>query len=282
MGILVRELIEMGIVQLERGGVEVAGKEAEILYRYLMKLDRVGYLKRWSKTASDREIEQYLELIEKRAARQPLQYITGKADFMGLSFMAREGVLIPRFDTETLAERASEFVDSSTSVLDLCCGSGILGIYLSKHKGAKVTCIDVSEEAVDLTKANADFHGVKIEIKRGNLFEPIKRKKYNIIVSNPPYIPSKDIKNLQIEVRDYEPVLSLDGGNDGLDFYRRIAEEAPKHLKKRGRLMFEIGADQAGEVNKILAETEKFEEAVVHQDLSGRDRVVESVLKGRK
>ena len=165
---------------------------------------------------------------------------------MGLNFKVAEGVLIPRQDTETVVEKASSIFKAikGDALLDMCCGCGCIGIYMARALGAKVTACDISNEAVKLTRQNASAQGMKMEVLSGDLFEPVKKKKYNMIVCNPPYIKSQVIETLMPEVRDNEPREALDGGEDGLDFYRRIIEEAPDHLKKGGALVMEIGYDQ--------------------------------------
>ena len=156
-----------------------------------------------------------------------------------------------------VVEEAEKIAQNKDSVLDLCCGSGIIGIALMKKaagnkKTLKVTSSDMSEEAVALTAENAQLNGVRLEITQGDLFEPIKKKKYDLIVSNPPYIESDVIPTLDVEVKDYDPLTALDGGEDGLDFYRKIIEEAPEHLKKKGRIIFEIGHNQGTAVAELL------------------------------
>lgn len=274
METLVSSLIKMGVKQLTDAGIDTAESEAELLYRFLMKIDRVQYLRRWSQPASDKEIDQYLDLIAERAKRRPLQHIIGSVEFIDIPIVVREGALVPRMDSETVALVATDMAERKDRVLDLCCGSGILGIYIATKKDVKLTAADNSDEAIALTEENASKNGVKIDARKGDLFDAIGRKKYDLIVTNPPYIPSGDIVNLQIEVRDYDPREALDGGEDGLDFYRKIISEAPNHLRKRGRIVLEIGYNQAESVVKLLEETGKFEDIETHKDVGGNDRVV--------
>lgn len=160
------------------------------------------------------------------------------------------------------------------SVLEIGCGTGALSIALAKKCKAKVTAVDINPLACELTKKNAEKNGVKVDVLCGDMYEPVKRKKYHMIISNPPYIKSDEIPFLMPEVKDFEPIEALDGGKDGLDFYRKIVEGASNHLKKNGLLVFEIGHDQGAALTAILAVTEKFAEARIGRDLNGKDRVV--------
>ena len=220
---------------------------------------------------------------------------------MGLEFLVNESVLIPRQDTETLVEDAMGVIAEGTlrgeallvkkkkdwEILDLCCGSGAIGISLAKlSRGAKVTCSDISKDALAVAKKNAGKLGVKVTFQEGNLLIPFKgrfkNKRFDMIISNPPYIKTSVIPTLQREVRDHEPMMALDGGAGGLDFYSRIIADAADCLKKDGVLMFEIGHDQREAVCGLIEETEKFVNVTCLQDLAGRDRIVAAVLKGKK
>lgn len=287
MGVLVSDMIKMAITQLEEVGIENAKGEAEQIYCFLKNYNRTQFFCAWSKEASDIEMENYLNLVGERRKRRPLQHILGSTEFMGYPFVVKENVLIPRIDTEVVVLEALKYVSNKDSVLDLCCGSGIIGISMVKcaaEKGInlKLTSLDVSDDAVALTKQNAQKNQVKADVLKGDLFVPVKRKKYNMIVSNPPYIRSDVIPTLETEVKDYDPLLALDGGEDGLVFYRRIVEEAPNHLKKNGYLVFEIGHDQGMEVAQLMKASEKFENIEISKDLAGNDRIVKGQLKGKK
>lgn len=191
---------------------------------------------------------------ENRLTGAPLQYILGVTCFYGMEFKTDTRALIPRFDTEILAEQAIKTVNKKErpTVLDLCTGSGCIGIAVKKNCDCEVYASDISEEAITLAKENADYNGVEINFKSGSLFAPFKKDKFDIIVCNPPYIPSSDINGLDSEVKDYEPRLALDGGVDGLNFYRDICVQAKKHLKKGGYLLLEVGINQADDVVKML------------------------------
>ncbi len=240
--------------------------------------------------------EKYMELIRRRAERIPLQHITGVQEFMGYTFKVNPHVLIPRQDTETLVTEAAKTIQSTPreklsffeklkgrkewDVLDLCCGSGAVGISLAKIcSNVKVTATDISAEAVETAEANAEDLRVKVRFLTGDMFEPVKGRKFDMIVSNPPYIRTNMISILQEEVKDHEPLNALDGGRDGLDFYRTIVEKAADFLKPEGFLLVEIGHDQGEDLRKMLKDSGKYSPAVVIKDLPGRDRVVKCKLK---
>ncbi len=279
--LLVADIIQMAEKQLKEAKIESAKKEAEELYCHLKHVDRSKFFLEWSEVASDRTCEQYFALVEKRCSRVPLQYITGSREFMGVSLKVKQGVLIPRLDSEVVALAAELKMkeQKGNTLLDLCCGSGALGLALAKRNRIKVTAVDISKEATELTKENATRLGLKIEVIQGDLFQPLKRKKYHMILVNPPYIPTEEIEKLDPEVKDHEPREALDGGADGLNFYRTIVEEAPGHLKKKGWIVFEIGGEQGPSVAQLLEENGHFEQIEISTDLAGRDRVVTARMK---
>ncbi len=274
--LLVADIIKMAEKQLEDAHIHSAKREAEELYCYLKKVDRSRFFLEWSLGATDQTCEQYFDLVSRRCRREPLQHITGSQDFMGFSFKVKPEVLIPRLDSEVVALAAELKLKEikGNRLLDLCCGSGALGIALAKRNDIKVTAVDISEEAVALTRENAKNLEVKVAALKGDLFQPLSRKKFHMILANPPYIPTGDIQQLEPEVKDHEPKNALDGGEDGLDFYRRIIQESPEYLKKKGILVLEIGADQGHAVTQLLEESGRFEEIQVARDLDGKNRVV--------
>jgi release factor glutamine methyltransferase len=222
---------------------------------------------------TDARAEQFFTLVARRQSREPLQYILGTQPFMGCSFCVDERVLIPRQDTETLCEQALLNAPEQGAVLDLCTGSGALAVVIKKAMPALLVCAsDVSEAAISLAQKNARENGADIDFRQGDLFEPFQNERFDMIVSNPPYIPTGELATLQEEVRR-EPALALDGGEDGLSFYRRIAREAPAHLKENGVLLMEIGWDQAQAVLNLLTDA-GFSGLQVVRDTAGRDRVV--------
>ena len=214
----------------------------------------------------------YEGLVRRREQREPLQYILGEAPFMGLMLKVAPQVLIPRFDTEELCQQALARMTGSERVLDLCTGTGALAVAIGHHfPQARVYAGDISSDAVALARQNAVRCGARVDVRQGDLFAPFARESFDVIVSNPPYIPTGDLAGLQEEVKK-EPALALDGGPDGLTLYRRIAAEAPAHLAPGGWLLLEIGSDQAADVSGLLAAT--FEDISVYSDLNGLDRVV--------
>ena len=216
-------------------------------------------------------------MLDRRAAGEPVQYILGSADFMGLRFRVDHGVLIPRQDTETLVEAA--LIDlrqrpGQPTLLDLCCGSGCVGLSLaSLAPHARITLTDISPEALEIAKANQKALEVRAEFRQGDLFNALDRERFDVITANPPYIPSGELPALQREVR-FEPALALDGGADGLDFYRRIAEAAPDHLNPGGALFLEVGIRQAQPVLELVKAHLPCAEAGTIKDLNGVERVV--------
>lgn len=274
--LLVSDIIKMAEKQMTDAGIPSPKVDAEVLYCHLKKVDRARFFMEWSSPADDRTCDQFFELVARRCQREPLQYITGTQDFMGLTLKVAPKVLIPRLDTEVVALAAELKLKEmrGDTVLDLCCGSGAIGLSLAKRGGAKVTAVDISPEAVKLTEINAKNLGAKMTVLQGDLYGPVVKKKYHMIVSNPPYIKSEVMDTLMPEVRKYEPEEALHGGTDGLDYYRLIVEGAHEHLKKNGILVLEIGADQAVDVAALIEETEAFTDIQILQDLDGKDRVV--------
>ena len=222
-------------------------------------------------------LEKYREGIRRRSEREPLQQILGTAPFMGFDFFVDENVLVPRGDTEVLVEQVQEKADPGLSCLDLCTGSGCIGISLAALSGMKVTLSDISEAALAVAYRNASALAPQCSLVQSDLFESIPQQ-FDLIVSNPPYIRDDVIETLDPEVSAYEPRAALSGGEDGLSFYRRITAEAPEHLNGGGRLYLEIGFDQAEDVSRLLAEN-GFTEIRVTKDYCGNDRVV-SAVKG--
>ena len=283
MSLLVQDIIQMAEKQLMAARIDNPKGDAEEIYCRLMHVDRAKFFMEWSEPAADRTCEQFFDMVARRAQHEPLQYIVGSQGFLDFDLKVRPGVLIPRLDTEVVADKACGLLRSrkGDTVLEIGCGSGALSIALAKKANAKVTAVDINPEACELTKENVSANGARVEVLCGDMFEPVKKKKFHMIVSNPPYIPTAMIDTLMTEVKDYEPLSALDGGADGLDYYRRIAQEAPDHLKKNGMIVFEIGDDQGEAVSSILRETGRFAEIETGQDLSGRDRVVTAVLSGK-
>lgn len=287
MSLELKEVIKIAKNQLSDAGIHDAENDAKELYCNLTGIDRVGLMMRWTDVIQDNRIEAYFEVIEKRAAHTPLQHITGTQAFMGLTFKVNENVLIPRMDTETLVYEAVRKLDKGGEALDLGTGSGAIGISVAKLcPRAKVTVSDISDDALELAKENAALNNVKLKAVKSDLLAAFKSrlgaKKFDMIISNPPYIATDVIADLEPEVREHEPMLALDGGMDGLDFYRIIAQDAPNHLKKDGMLLLEIGHDQGYLVPALLRGSGCFDEIKVIKDISGNDRVVAAHFTGIK
>ena len=220
------------------------------------------------------------KLVERRISGQPLQYITGECFFYGRRFICRPGVLIPRFDTECVVECALQLISPGDKVLDLCCGSGCIGVTIKLECNAQVTCADVSDSALALTRLNAGAYCIDdLKTLKVDLFTDFPKGPFDMIVSNPPYIPSADIVSLSAEVSN-EPVLALDGGIDGLDFYRRIIPASIFALSDPGYLVLECGIGQSDAVAHIMHES-GFDCIKTKKDLSGISRVVSGRINGR-
>lgn len=274
----VRELLEQGTRLLGQAGVEESASDAWILLEYVTGLDRAHYyMEMMSAVSADKE-QRYLELIKQRSGRVPVQQITNEAWFMGLPFFVNEHVLIPRLDTEVLVEKVLKTVRPGMRILDMCTGSGcILLSLLHEEESLKGVGADISPDALDVARRNSVQLGVdeRAEFVRTDLFKAIPGdEKFDIIVSNPPYIRSDVIPGLMEEVRDHEPLLALDGHEDGLFFYRRIVREARRCLKPGGRLFFEIGFDQGDALRELLTEA-GYKDVAITRDLAGLNRVAE-------
>ncbi|MBQ4522908.1 MAG: peptide chain release factor N(5)-glutamine methyltransferase [Lachnospiraceae bacterium] len=257
---------------LEKAEIPDSALDAKYLLEYVTGKDSIIWILDGEKELNDQQEQFYHEVIQKRAGRYPLQYITEKQEFMGYSFYVNENVLIPRQDTECLVEEVLKYKDKISSLLDLCTGSGCIGISIEKMSEAKVTLADISKNALEVAKKNGQKLNSNVTLVESDLFENISGK-FDAIVSNPPYIRSSVIPGLMDEVKKYEPMLALDGKEDGLYFYRRIIQEGKEHLNPGGMLFFEIGHDQKMEVMECM-EKEGFTGVYSVQDLAGLDRVV--------
>ncbi|RQW87426.1 MAG: peptide chain release factor N(5)-glutamine methyltransferase [Geobacter sp.] len=264
---------------LAEKGVENSRLEAEWLLCETLGMDRVGLYVNFDKPLSDSELAACRAFVGRRARREPLQYILGSQDFYGLDFEVTPGVLIPRHDTETLVQEAVNRCPAGANILDIGVGSGCIAVALAKScPDAHVYGVDLSPKALELAQRNADRHGVNVTLLQGSLFEPFEGRKFDLIVSNPPYIPTAEIAGLQPEVRDYEPREALDGGLDGLDFYRSIIPASPACLVKDGWLLLEVGIGEAPDVMKIFEASGFFHELFTASDPG----TIERVVGGRK
>ena len=269
-----RELLKEGMEELKKAGITDAQIDAEYLLEYVSGMNRASYLMCMMEQAPEDVIERYREFIKMRAAHEPLQYITGEQEFMGMTFHVNSNVLIPRQDTETLVEEALKVVKPGMKVLDMCTGSGCVLISILKNvHGTGGYGYDISKQAINVAKENAKLNDVPAIFERSNLFEDVADETFDVIVSNPPYIRSDEIPFLMPEVSEFEPHEALDGKEDGLFFYRKIIQESPDYLTDGGYLLFEIGYDQGWAVSSMMKEA-GFEDVCVKKDLARNDRVV--------
>lgn len=272
-----QEAILFGEEKLNGADIADARTDAWLLLAMACKIDKTYYYMRMDKEMSTEQTEAFELLIKKRSERVPLQYITGEQEFMGLEFHVNSSVLIPRQDTETLVEEALKRVRPGMKILDMCTGSGcILISILKKAQGLEGFGCDVSKQALIVAKENARLNGVSATFERSDLFENVTGT-YDMIVSNPPYIRTEEIVSLMPEVSQFEPVLALDGKEDGLYFYRKIIAEAKEYLNPGGMLLFEIGYDQGEDVSDMLRYA-GFSDVKIIRDLAHHDRVVFGML----
>ncbi|MGL4911996.1 MAG: peptide chain release factor N(5)-glutamine methyltransferase [Romboutsia sp.] len=251
-----------------------------ILQKALGNVDRIYIHINLTKELSENQYELFLDMIKERLSGRPIAYIVGNREFMGLDFVVKEGVLIPRPDTEPLVEEVIELCKDkgNLDILDIGTGSGAITVSLAKYIAkSKLTSFDISDIPLEVGKQNAINNEVddKITFMKSDLFSAIENKgiKFDVIVSNPPYIPKRDIETLHSQVKDYEPYNALEGGIDGLDFYRAITEQSEMYLKQNGILAYEVGHDQAKDVSKIMSNN-GYTKIYTKKDIQGIDRVV--------
>lgn len=272
------EVYKEGAARLGEAGIEEAELDARLLLEFVCGTDRNTLLAHGEREISTEEYGRYRELVGERAAHVPLQHLTGEQDFMGLTFQVNEDVLVPRQDTEVLVEEVMRHLHDGMRILDLCTGSGCILLSLLHYSNdCEGVGVDLSERALAVARENQERLRVerpemKARFLEGDLFAGLEER-FDIIVSNPPYIKTDVIDTLMPEVREHEPVMALDGGADGLAFYRRIAGDAGAYLNGGGMLFFEIGCEQAEDVRSIM-EAAGFREVEVVKDFAGLDRVV--------
>lgn len=279
------DLLDKASKELKEENIDTYILDAQLLLGNVLAKDKLYIITNRDKNVSLKDEKEYFELIEKRKNKMPIKYILGETEFMGLDFNVEEGVLIPRGDTEILVEEVLSIIneEDELNVCDLCSGSGAIGISIANYrKKINVEEIDFYEVPEKVTKKNIIKHGLEGRvkfIKSDLLKEPINQgKKYDVIVSNPPYIKADEISNLMDDVKKYEPHTALDGGDDGLVFYKRIIEESKTTLNNEGVLAFEIGYDQGEEVSNLMKEAGFYNIKLV-KDLAGLDRVVLGYFK---
>lgn len=255
-----------------------ASNEALILLEYLMNTERSDLFSHPEREVDEETFLKFAGLIDRRNSGEPVQYITGKTYFFGLEFYCNRNVLIPRFDTEILVEEAIKRSPKGAKVLDLCTGSGIIALCVKhEREDLSVTGSDISEDALKVASKNKDNLSLDVSFVQSDMFENIDSG-YDVLLSNPPYIRKEVIEGLDVKVKDYEPYSALCGGEDGLDFYRIIAEESRKIMKNNSLLIVEIGFDQGEEVKELFMEN-GFDDIEIIKDLNGLNRVVVAHLK---
>lgn len=268
-----REAIEVGEGILKQAGIADAKIDAWLLLALVCKINRTYYYVHMDEELTIEQKEEYENVLKKRAEHIPLQYITGEQDFMGMTFKVSPSVLIPRQDTEVLVAEALKIIRPGMKVLDMCTGSGCILISILKNvTGVEGDGFDISKQALIVARENAKLNNVVATFEKSDLFEMVTDT-YDVIVSNPPYIPTDVINTLMPEVAQFEPYQALDGKEDGLHFYRKIVKECKNYLNPNGKILFEIGHDQGEAVSEMLTYA-GFSDVRVVKDLAGNDRVV--------
>ncbi len=288
MSMMIKELIDLAATRFSLSGCLDPALDAEILLCHMLSCDKSYLFLHYTDILEEDECEKYFRLMDVRAQGMPVQYITGEQEFMGLPFKVNRHVMIPRQDTEVLVERALHELSEWKSgirgfhVLDLCCGSGAIAVAIARHvkkRRIKIFASDISWNAVSVAKENAVRNNVGgiIRFAEGDLFDAFPKsrgkRQFDLIISNPPYIPSEILPHLMREVREHEPMAAFDGGPFGTEYYEKILKGAPCYLRKNGLILLEIGCDQAGVVSDIAAGTGFYDPVHIIKDLTGHDRV---------
>lgn len=277
--VTISQAVFEGSVFLKENGVDSPRLDAEIILGHTLGISRLKIITEGAAGMDEEMYARYMRLISLRGKGTPSAYLTGQKEFMGINFEVRPGVLIPRDDTEIIVQRVIEecrVYKDGIRIADVCCGSGAIGISIAKNvNNASVIMTDIASEALEVSSRNVMLNGVsdRVKVVGGDLLEPVKNELFDIIVSNPPYIPSGEINYLQREVRDYEPRIALDGGSDGLEFYRRLIPDTAQCIKPGGILALEIGFNQASDIENIMSSS-RFISIEVLKDLSGLNRCI--------
>lgn len=278
----IRETIRKGMIMLKNSNVTEPNIKARLIMQYVLNKPREYLLVYDKEILMLRQEVNYFKAIKKLCQGIPIQHITHRQEFMKMTFYVDENVLIPRQDTEILVEEVIKIAKkiNAKKILDLCTGSGAIAISLAKYiENSEITAVDISSKALNIAKINSKNNNVENQITfiESDLYKNLPKEKYDIIVSNPPYIKKEIIKKLDKEVQR-EPKLALDGGYDGLDFYRKIVSKADEYLKFHGYLCLEIGYDQKEEVEEIISKQEKYIGTYCKKDLCDNDRVIVTKL----
>jgi release factor glutamine methyltransferase len=282
----VRRLLEWTAGFFARKHIDPARLSAELLLAHVLNVPRIKLYTDYERQLGEQQLNQYRELVKRAGEDEPIAYLTGKAHFFNLEFEVTRDVLIPRPDSETIVENVLQLARHETGmqtprVLDLCTGSGCIGAAIAAHlKTATVLATDASAAAVAIAKRNIEKLNLadRVTVEMGDLFEPLSRvvdaRPFDLIVANPPYIPTAQIETLDRSVRDYEPRIALDGGLDGLTLHRRILAEGAQHLVPHGRMYLEIMFDQGDAVLEVAGKFDAYEGATIIRDNAGKNRVL--------
>lgn len=278
----IRDIINYGKNYLSENNIDDYETIVRIIIEYVFKINKNGLIVHYEDEVDELAVFDYKHYLNQIAEGVPIQYITNKQEFMNLKFYVDENVLIPQPDTEILVEEVINiYKDKKCEILDLCTGSGAIGISLAKYiSKSYVTISDISPKAIQIAKLNSEVNQVhkKMEYYESDLFENLEKKKYDVIVSNPPYIETSAIEGLDRQVK-HEPYIALDGGVDGLEFYRKIIKNAPTYLVNGGMLFLEIGYNQKNSVMKLLEESKNYSNIYSKKDLEGNDRIVVATVR---
>lgn len=279
----IMEAIKKGMIELKNSNIEFPKLKARLLMQYVLDKPRQYIIVNDMEEIKSKDEKLYFSMIKKIRQGIPLEHITHQKEFMKLNFFVNENVLIPRQDTEILVEEVIKIANNKKAkkILDLCTGSGAIAVSLAKYiPDSQITAIDISNEALKIAKKNAISNNVEEQITfiNSDMFENLNEEKFDIIVSNPPYVKTNTINELEVQVKK-EPYIALDGGNDGLDFYRKIIKNAYQFLKYNGYLCLEIGFDQKIDVIELIENEEKYENTYYKKDLYDNDRIIITRLK---
>ena len=272
----IKEIRALGIQKLNENNIDDAIYKANKLLQYILKIKKIDFILKENEYVDIKIEKKYIELLDELIKGKPLQYITHSQEFMKLNFFVDENVLIPQPDTEILVEKALELIKDSKnmSILDLCTGSGAIAISIKKYaNNVNMYASDISKKALNIARLNAKNNDTEIQFIESNMFENIKNLKFDIIVSNPPYIETDAIINLPKDVQN-EPILALDGGLDGLTYYKIIRDNGYSFLKHNGKILIEIGYNQNNRVVNLFKENRNYKNIEIYKDLSNIDRVI--------
>ncbi|MGQ0813662.1 MAG: peptide chain release factor N(5)-glutamine methyltransferase [Gemmatimonadota bacterium] len=267
---------------LAERGIDNARLEAELLLAHVLGIKRLDLYLQFDRPLTETQLEEFRRLVRRRLKREPLQYITGRAQFRELELKVDRHVLIPRPETEVLVGVVLDYIDGRpVRVLEVGVGSGAIALSIAKEaRNASVVATDISGAAAEVAALNARDNGLVLDIRIGSLFDPLAAlERFDVIVSNPPYVADHERDSLQPEVKDWEPASALFAGDDGLGVFRALVSQSPSHMVAAGLLALEVGSSQAQQVAQLIDKTEKFEAVSVTRDLSGRDRIVSAVRK---